>query len=177
MDSKNLETLKKGGLVSNAGLVILNSYFLMLFERVDIIENNAFKTEEAQLNAVHYLHYLVRGQTQTEESLLMLNKLLCGIPLTKPIKNSLEIPERHKELMNGLIEAAISYWPAIGETSINGFRDNWLVRSGMLKELEDRWELTVEKRAYDILLNKSPFSFSIIKLPWMKKPLHVNWPY
>lgn len=71
----------------------------------------------------------------------------------------------------------ISYWPAIGNTSVNGFRGNWLVRDGLLTELEDKWELTVEKRAYDVLIHQSPFSFSIIKLPWMEKPLHVTWPY
>ncbi|WP_452229857.1 MULTISPECIES: contractile injection system tape measure protein [unclassified Lacinutrix] len=28
-----------------------------------------------------------------------------------------------------------------------------------------------------MLLSKAPFSFSIIKLPWMLKPLRVNWGY
>jgi hypothetical protein len=30
-------------------------------------------------------------------------------------------------------------------------RGNFLVRDGLLSEEQDKWELTVEKRAYDIL--------------------------
>ena len=90
---------------------------------------------------------------------------------------SITITADQKEVMNGLINAAISYWPSIGETSIDGFRGNWLVRDGLLIEKEDRWELTVEKKAYDLLINQSPFSFSVVKYPWMEKPLYVTWPY
>lgn len=177
MENKSPEMLKHGVPVPNAGLVMLNSYFKILFDRLGIIENNAFKTPDDQLNAVHYLQYIVTGLTTTEESLLVLNKVLCGISPNTPVKESLDITDANKELIDGLIKAAIGYWSAIGDSTINGFRGNWLVREGMLREEEERWELTVEKRAYDILLNQSPFSFSIIKLPWMSKPLHVNWAY
>ena len=51
------------------------------------------------------------------------------------------------------------------------------MRNANLVEKNDFWELTVEKRAYDLLIHKSPFSFAIIKYPWMEKPLHVVWAY
>ncbi|GAB2808508.1 contractile injection system tape measure protein [Ferruginibacter profundus] len=163
--------------VKNAGIVLLNSYLPILFDRLQLIENSQFKNTEGQASAVHYVQYIITGLTQTEEYLLPLNKLLCGLPLSTPVKNGIEITEADKALINGLVQAAINYWPAIGQNSVAGFRGNWLVRDGLLVELEDKWQLTIEKRAYDILLNKSPFSFSIIKYPWMKKPLHVTWPY
>jgi len=169
------ELLQQGILVHNAGFVILNSYFKILFDRLGITENFTFKSTEDQLNAVNYLQYTITGSTKTEESTMTLNKVICGIAPTTTIKNDLAISESDKSLSEGLIKAAIGYWPAIGETSVNGFRGNWLVRDGILKEEEEYWELTVEKRAYDILLNRSPFSFSMIKLPWMSKSLHVNW--
>ena len=117
------------------------------------------------------------GMTETDESLLTLNKILVGLSPNTPVKNSVEMTQEQKDLIDGMINAAISYWPSIGQTSVNGFRGNWLVREGILRETEDRWELTVEKRPYDVLMIKSPFSFSIIKLPWMTKPLHVTWPF
>ena len=80
-------------------------------------------------------------------------------------------------LIKGLIEAVIAHWPAIGGSSVEGLRGNWLFRDGLLYDQDDRWELVVEKSAYDLLLDKSPFSFSIIKYPWMSKPLHVTCPY
>ena len=89
--------------------------------------------------------------------------------------NGTTIFEEEKLLMYGLIRAAISNWQSVGETTVNGFSGNCLVRDGLLQEMEDRWELTVEKSAYDLLLHKFPFSFSIIKYPWMEKQLHVIW--
>ena len=171
------DLLQQGVAVYNAGLVLLNTYMPMLFERLGLIKNNAFVSDEAQTDAVHYLQYLATGVAQTEEALLILNKVLCGIPIETPIPEGIEIPEDDKNLIHGLIEAAIGYWSAIGQSSVDGFRGNWLVRDGILREEEDRWELLVEKRSYDILMLKSPFSFSIIKFPWMDKPLHVIWTF
>jgi len=37
-----------------------------------------------------------------------------------------------------------------------------LVGNGTLTEKEDRWDLIIEKRVYDVLLAKAPFSFSVI---------------
>lgn len=177
MNVNTKDLLNQGIPIPNAGLVILNSYFLMLLERLNLVKDKTFITTEAQLEAVHYLQYLVTGLEQTEESLLPLNKVLCGVSVDTPIQDRITISDNDKQLMDSLIQSAIGYWSAIGETSTNGFRGNWLVREGVLREEEDRWSLTIEKRAYDILLTQSPFSFSIIKLPWMPKPIHVNWPY
>ncbi|WP_130735397.1 contractile injection system tape measure protein [Flavobacterium sp. J27] len=163
--------------IKNAGVVLLNNYIEMLMNRLGLLNENQFKDIDSQLKAVHYLQYVVTGLSTTEEVFLPLNKVLCGLQITTPIMESISITEGEKNLIEGLIKAVISYWSIIGETSINGFRGNWLVRDGLLLEKEDRWELTVEKRAYDILINQSPFSFSIIKYPWMEKPLHVTWPY
>ncbi|WP_158992501.1 contractile injection system tape measure protein [Mucilaginibacter sp. L196] len=168
---------KAGITVKNAGAVLLNNYIIMLFERLGLINNKNFANSTAQAEAVHYLQYVITGLTQTDESLLALNKVLCGLPLAEPVHDGINISPANVKLIDGLITAIIGYWPAIGQCSVNGFRGNWLVRNGLLVEQEERWELTVEKRAYDLLINKSPFSFSIIKYPWMVKPLHVYWAY
>lgn len=168
---------KNGIAVRNAGIVILNNYIPMLFERLHFLENRNFTNVEAQKKAVQYLQFVVTGLTQTEEIYLPLNKVLCGLPFTDNVPDTIEISEPDKILIHGLLEAAISHWSVIGDCSVDGFRGNWLVRDGILTDLEERWELTVDKRAYDILINKSPFAFSIIKYPWMNKPLHVIWPY
>lgn len=163
--------------INNAGIVLLNNYIEMLIDRLGLVEEKKFKDLQAQLDAVHYVQYVITGLTDTEEPFLSLNKVLCGLPVATPVMESITITEDQKALVNGLINAAITHWSTIGANSIDGFRGNWLVRDGVLIEKEDRWELTVEKRAYDILLSQSPFSFSIIKYPWMEKPIHVEWPY
>lgn len=169
--------LNEGIIIRNAGMVLLNAYIPMLFEKLGLIENNSFINMESQLKAVHFVQYLATGMEQTEAQYLALNKVLCGISITAPIQDAIEISENQKKLMDGLIGAAINHWQAIGETSIDGFRGNWLVRNGKLSEKEGHWELKIEKRAYDILIDYSPFNFSKINFPWMLKPLRVNWPY
>lgn len=171
------DVLKDPIAINNAGLVLLNSFFPTLFERLELTKDNNFESKTSQLHAVNYLQYLASGMTKTEEVYLILNKVLCGLSLTTPVYDEIDITEAQKELIDGLLEAAINYWPAIGSSSIDGFRGNWIIRDGLLVEKPEHWELTIEKRAYDLLINKSPFSFSMIKFPWMEKPLHVNWPY
>jgi len=178
LQKKNEAAVKTGIKIKNAGLVLLNSFIPMLLERLGIITGERkFVSPDARSEAVHYLQYVVTGLCETEESFLPLNKVLCGMPLSEPVHGSIHISEENKKLISGLIKAAIGFWPSAGDSSIQGFRGNWLVRDGILKEQDDRWELSVEKRVYDLLIHKSPFSFSIIKFPWMLKPLHVNWPY
>ena len=165
-------------LVKNAGIVILNNFLVMLLERLELLDDREnFKDANSQLYALHCLQYVVTGLTDLEDALLPLNKLLCGLPISTVVTNSIVISGEEESLINGLIKAAISYWPSVGDSSIFGFRSNWLIRDGLLTEKEDCWELTVEKRPYDLLIYKSPFSFSIIKYTWMEKPLHVIWPY
>jgi len=172
-----VSSAKEGIVVKNAGLVLVNNYIPVLFERLGLVENKTFIHTDAREKAVHYLQYVVTGLNGTEEYLLPLNKVMCGLPLVHPIDYGIEIIEEHHDIIEGLVKAMIAHWPSIGNNSVYGFRGNWLVRDGLLTELDDKWELTVEKRAYDVLLNKSPFSFSIIKHPWMDKPIHVTWSY
>ncbi|MEO9531958.1 MAG: contractile injection system tape measure protein [Crocinitomicaceae bacterium] len=170
--------LEKEGLhVKNAGLVLLNNYVQMLFERSGLIDDNGFKNIICQHSAVYYLQFACIMNIGSDEGVLALNKVMSGIHPSEVILPLEKISEEHIELIEGMLTAMASYWTEIGETSPIGFRGNWLVRDGVLVEQEDRWELTVEKRPYDILLNQAPFSFSIIRYPWMKKPLHVNWTY
>jgi len=169
---------EKGIPVNNAGLVLLNGYIKMLFERLALLSANAaFLTPDALFNAIQYLQFLATGTNDTGKDVLALNKVICGVSLLMPVKHDLVFSDRNKELIDGLIKAAISHWPQIGQSSVDSFRGNWLLRDGILVEYADKWELTVEKKAYDILIAQSPFSFSVIKYPWMDKPIHVNWPF
>lgn len=170
---KNMEAIA----IRNAGLVLLSNFIEPLFERLQLQSDNQFTSADNQSKAVRYLQFLATGLSNTEESFLNLNKVLCGLPVTHSIPNDITISDDEKKLIYSLINAVISNWYSIKNSSVESFRDNWLIRNGLLQELEDRWELTVDKRVYDILINRCPFSFSIIKYPWMEKPLHVIWPY
>jgi len=173
---KKQQTLNKNGIsVQNAGVVLLNNFIDILFQRLKLTEERKFTNPENQIKAVYCLQYLATGLPYTDKEFLSLNKVLCGLPVNNTISNEFEISEDKRLLIDGLLYAAIAYWPESTNSSPDGFRDNWLIREGNLLEFEDKWQLTVQKRAYDVLLHKSPFYFSVIKYPWMNKPLHVIW--
>jgi hypothetical protein len=160
--------------IHNAGIVLICGYIPTLFSRLNLTSENTFVDTQSQNGAAIYLQYLASGLTRTEEEHLSLNKILTGLPLSQAAPH-VNIDEAQEQLIESLLSAVIAHWPAIGDSSISGFRENWLLRNGTLSEQEDKWELRVEKRPYDMLIHKSSFSFSIIKYPWMNKPLHVVW--
>jgi hypothetical protein len=162
--------------IDNAGLVILQSFIGPLFSRLGLTANNRFVSDLAQRRAVHYLQFLVSGCGETQEHHLMLNKLLCGLELDVPVELGVELSTDEVEVCLSLLNSVIGYWSAIGSSSIDGFRGNWLVRDGSLTYAKDHWDLIVDRRAYDLLLSRAPFSYSVIKLPWMEKAIYVTWP-
>lgn len=163
--------------IHNAGMVILNAYIPMLFERLGLISDKKFTSYESQINAAQLLQYLVSGRNNNDPAYLPLNRVLCGLPINHEIPSEVKISTENEQLMTGLINSAISHWDVIGQSSVDGFRGNWLIREGIINKLEDRWELRVNTKPYDILIGRSPYYFSIIKYPWMEKPLYVIWPY
>lgn len=162
--------------ITNAGIALIQSFMRPLFERLKLTENDKFISPNTQRAAVHYLQFLATGQSHTEEHHLLFNKLLCGLPPTHPIEAGVDITSAEIDTIHSLVDAVTNYWNAIGRTSVDGFRGNWIVRNGTLTEAQDHWDLIVEKRAYDVLINRSPLSYSVIKLPWMNKPIYVTWP-
>lgn len=162
--------------ITNAGLVILQGFIPMFFSRLGLIENNQFLTPDVQRRAVHYLQFLVTGCTETAEQHLILNKLLCGLAVHEPVQIGIEISLDEEGLCHSLIHSVINYWEAVGSSSVDGFRGDWLVRDSSLTDAKDHWDLVVDRRAYDVLLARAPFSYSVIKLPWMEKAIYVTWP-
>lgn len=171
------DTITEGLYIKNAGLVLISAYFPMLFQTLQLSTENKFNSPKKQRSAVLYLQYLATRISNTEEKNLPLNNILCGLDPTPPHASEIEITEADNKLISEMIEAIIAHWTAIAGTSVDSFHTTWLMREGILKEEADKWTLHVERKAYDLLIQQAPFSFSFIKFPWMKKPLHVNWSY
>ena len=72
--------------VKDAGVIILNSYYPMLFDRLSLVKkDNHFASQADQMEAVHYLHYLATGSLDADDSQLALDKILCGVHLTTSV--------------------------------------------------------------------------------------------
>ena len=73
-----------------------------------------------------------------------------------------------------MLKAVIQLWD-IGDTSVDSLRDAFIARSGQIERIKLGWKLTVEPSPFDMLLDRLPWSFSIVKLRWMEEPVHVSW--
>jgi hypothetical protein len=163
----------EGIYVENAGLIILHPFLPQLFTVLGI-------ADEAKLlqpqRALCLLHFLVTGQTIAPEYELILPKILCNVPIETPVESDVALTDNEQEEAAALIEAVIRHWEVLRNTSPDGLRGTFLLRSGKVSLRDDGdWLLQVEEQSFDILLDQLPWGISMIRLPWMEKMLWVEW--
>jgi hypothetical protein len=163
----------EGHFIQNAGLVLLAPFLNRLFERLALAGEGVLM--DAPL-AVAVLHYLATGQEGAAEFQMVLPKVLCGLPIEEPVAIPAAVPEAAKEETHQLLVSAIEHWSVLKDTSPDGLREAFLTRPGKISEdANDAWLLQVEQRAYDMLIARAPWTFNWVKLPWMRRPLRVEW--
>jgi hypothetical protein len=162
--------------VADAGLVILWPFLERFFVRTGVLgDDRRFLDEVAQLQAVALVEALATADAAPLEFQLPLAKLLCGRPLESDfVLERLLAPEQLAE-GDRLLAAVIGRAPVPTELSIPSFRADFLVRPGALGTRDGAWLLQVERRPHDALLDRFPWSWGWIKLPWMPEPLRVEW--
>jgi hypothetical protein len=161
--------------IKNSGLVLIHPYLFSLFEAQGLMKRNKFKNRFCQDKAVQYLCYLAHGETGLPEYDLILPKLMCGLSPAEPVSRFITLDEEERAEAESLLKAMISHWNALGNTSPDGLRTNFLQREGRLQWKSSEWRLRVTQLTHDILLDKLPWSISIIRLPWMPFFLKTEW--
>lgn len=161
--------------VANAGLVLLHPFWQLFFENLGLTENGRFIDEPAKERALCLLHYLATGREDFAEHDLVLPKFLCGWPLSQPVNRFLPLSPYEKEESAALLESAINHWGVLKSTSPKALQSNYLHRRGVLKKEVFGWSLYVEQKTQDVLLEKLPWSISVVKHPWMDDMLTVHW--
>ncbi|MGB1017237.1 MAG: contractile injection system tape measure protein, partial [Nannocystaceae bacterium] len=74
-----------------------------------------------------------------------------------------------------MLEAVILRAPILKKMSVAGLRGSFLLRPGVLRVRDGTWLLQVERQGYDVVVDRFPWSFLWVKLPWMHEPLQVEW--
>jgi len=161
--------------IANAGMVLLAPYLPRLFERLGFTDAGEFIDRDAAERAVHCLQFLVNTSITSPEYQLVLNKLLCGVKTGHPIRRGIELTADEREQLEGLLHAVTQHWKALENTSIDGLRESFLQRNGRLQLKNDAWHLAIEARAFDMLLDQVPWSFTTIKFAWMERVIYVEW--
>lgn len=161
--------------LGNAGLVLLWPFLTRYFEMLGLVTEGNFVDDRARSRAVYLLQFLASGSHEAPEHELLLNKLLCGMPAAVS-PEFVDAPDE-QAINNGLslLRAVTQRWEKLKNTSVDGLRETFLMREGRLLLHEDKVTLTVSHKAYDMLLDSLPWSYSMIKLPWMQKMLFVQW--
>nr|WP_276898103.1 contractile injection system tape measure protein [Pedobacter kyonggii] len=163
-------------LIENAGLIILYPYFKNLFNVLHLLNANQFIDEMCRHKAIVYLHYLVYNEMPEDESRLIFNKILCGADPEVVIKlNEIAFTEEELSQSAELKATVIKHWTKLGSTSIEGLTQTFLIRNGSLIFREGNYNLHVERKGLDILLDTLPWSLSIIRLPWNNYLINLNW--
>jgi len=161
--------------VNNSGIVLLHPFLQSYFTGLKLYGDNGFIDQPRRERAVLLLHYLATSETEAAEFDLILEKILCGLGLEDTLPVALDLTEEEKIESDKLLEAVISYWEPLKNTSIAGLQNTFLQREGRLELKDNGWLLTVEQKTVDILLGKLPWGFGTIRLPWMQEILSVDW--
>ena len=170
----------EGIYIANAGLVILAPYLSNFFTNLGLLKDRQFINDESRYKAVHLLQWMVYGDEKKEEEEnehdLVLNKIICGIPLAEPVPVSLELSETDKEECTALLKAIIANWAIIKRSSVHSLRVTFLQKEGKLTREEKDWSLFIHRdSAVEILIDRLPWQISILRFAWSKATIYVQW--
>ena len=165
-------------LVPLAGLVLLHPWLPRLLEGCGVLEAGARRIEPAALpRACALLHALACGDSAPAEHQLPFVKLLLGRAPDEPLSAALAAltPDDHAEIA-ALLDAVREHWSALRGTAVDGLRLSFLQRRGLLAHGDGAWTLRMQSESFDMLLGLLPWSIALVRLPWMREPLVVEWP-
>jgi hypothetical protein len=164
-----------GIFVANAGVVLLHPFLHPLFTRLHLINEGKFIDKDLQQKALCIMHYLATGKLEAEEHELVIGKILSDHLLEETVEKDIDISKEILHEADEMIVAAIQQWDKLSGTSPAGLREGFLQRKGKLSVRNGNLYLQVEQGAIDILLDYLPWNLGMIKLPWMKNILRVEW--
>lgn len=163
-------------LVDDAGLVILHPFLPALFERVGYLnEERKFISLAMQERAVHLLRWLAGFDLPRLDYQLLLEKVLCDLPLNYPIDSEIELTDLEKEEGMQVLKSVCQYWRPLNGTSPEGLQHSFLQRQGSIAYEDHNWIVRVEGQTLDILLDDLPWEISLLLLPWKEEMIIVEW--
>ena len=166
---------EEGLFVQYAGTVLIHPFLSTLFKRLQWVKDGKFENDQSKQKALYLLHYAATGRGKAEEYELAVPKILCNWPLGTPVQKNIELSKAALLEADNMLQAAIDQWKVLKNTSPTGLREGFLQRSGKYFTRNDKLYLQIESDSIDVLLDQLPWNIGIIKLPWMKDMLWVEW--
>jgi hypothetical protein len=163
--------------VRQAGLILLHPFLARFFESCGVKEVESDQLSSSFLpRAAALLHFLATGQEEIYEYELGFIKILVGLTPDQSlcVCDGLLTKSDYEEATS-LLQATITHWNALKNTSVAGLRSSFLSRQGLLRESDQGWRLQIERVGYDVLIDRLPWSISVAKLPWVTRPIYTEW--
>jgi len=161
--------------VKYAGIILLAPFLKSFFSELNLLEGGEWKNIDCAFRGIHLLKFLSNGHQQVPEYSLVVEKVLCGLPVDTPVPLNIVLEDKEIEEAESLLKAVIAHWSALKNTSIDGLREAFLKRDGLLTKKEADWILQVERKTMDVLLESIPWGYSTIRLMWNSYLLSVEW--
>jgi hypothetical protein len=162
--------------VSYAGLILFAPYLPRLFDNQGWLDEQKTIKQIHLVTAAKALCYLCCGKASLPEYQLTLIKVLLAMhPEDLLLIDPVSLPVKLQDDLDLLSQSLIMHWAKLGNTSIDGLRNTFINRSGLLAQQQEAWELKIERKAFDVMLDFLPFSISTTKLPWLEHPIQLSW--
>ena len=161
--------------ITHSGIILLSPFLKPFFNRLQLLEDMQWKNSSCCYKAVHLLKYLACGKTGIAEYGLTFEKIICGLSPGIPVPLDAELELHEINEADTLLKDVIGHWKAIKNTSINGLRETFLKRDGIIIKKDDGWLLKPERKTADVLLEMIPWGFSIVRFPWSRIPVFTEW--
>ena len=163
--------------VPHAGLVLIHPFLPQFFRAAGFAPGNHWDPSlPATARAAALLHFAATGDDEPYEFQLGTIKLLLGLTpeMPLPVAGGL-LTDADRDEAQGMLTAVVEHWQALKRSSVAALRTSFLCRPGLVGRDENGWRLHVEPASVDVLLARIPWSLSLVKLPWMPLPIHVDW--
>nr|WP_236637631.1 contractile injection system tape measure protein [Photorhabdus australis] len=160
--------------VKNAGILILWPMLPTLFNQLGLLEKQKFIHRQAQFNAVDLLDHLIWGTEGRPAERKLLNYILCGLIADNDIE-SIPIEPEKQLIADQWLDAVTVQLPGWKKLSRNDVRQLFLQRPGELLADEQEIKITIQQQPFDALLADWPWPLNIARLPWLDRPLRIDW--
>ncbi|MFN7308588.1 MAG: contractile injection system tape measure protein, partial [Acetobacteraceae bacterium] len=121
------------------------------------------------------LDHVARGTLIAEEAHMPLIKLLVGLPIQAVLDPGAPLDAAERAACRSFLEAMLEHLAPLGRLTLEGLRGSWLLRPGLLERRDGLPLLRIERRGYDVLMDRLPWPRDWVRLPWMAEPLRVEW--
>jgi hypothetical protein len=162
--------------IEDAGLILLWPFLSGFFKTLELLTpKRAWRDTAAPHRAALLLDHVARGTLIAEEAHMPLIKLLVGLPIQAVLDPVAPLDAAERAACRSFLEAMLEHLAPLGRLTLEGLRGSWLLRPGLLERRDGLPLLRIERRGYDVLMDRLPWPRDWVRLPWMAEPLRVEW--